>query len=281
MLCNTPSETHLLEHLRTRAACLRKHVLRICAEKGGCHVGGSLSIAEMVAALYFHFMNIDPDDPDKPDRDHFILSKGHCCPTLYAALAERGFFPVEDLMTYQDLDSLFAGHPMLKVPGVEVPTGSLGHGLGVGIGMAVAARADGMPSRVYILMGDGEQQEGSVWESAMAAAHHRVDNLIAIVDRNRLQSGGRTEEFMQIDPLAAKWRAFGWAAREIDGNDMAQVVDALSRIPFEKGKPSAIISNTVKGKGVSFIEDEIGSHYRGLTKEEYERAVREIEEGAE
>ncbi|MEW6357964.1 MAG: transketolase [Planctomycetota bacterium] len=268
-----------MQNLRTRAARLRRHIIRICAEKGGCHVGGSLSIAEVMAALFFHFLNVDPARPDDPNRDHFILSKGHCCPALYAALAERGFFPAEDLMTYQDMDSLFAGHPMLKVPGVEVPTGSLGHGLGVGIGMAVAARADGASSRVYVLMGDGELQEGSVWEAAMAAAHHGVDNLIAIVDRNRLQSGGRTDDFMSLDPLAEKWRAFGWAVREIGGNDMAQVVEAFSTIPFESAKPSAIISNTIKGKGVSFIEDTPGSHYRSLTKQEYERALREIEEG--
>jgi len=267
-----------IPELETKASDLRRLVLRLCAEKGGCHVGGSLSIVEMVAALYFQVMNVDPNRPDSPDRDHFILSKGHCCPTLYAALGERGFFPVEEIFTYQELDSRFAGHPMLQVPGVEVPTGSLGHGLGVGIGMAVAARADATPSRVFVLMGDGEQQEGSVWESAMAAAHHRLDNLIAIIDRNQLQSGGRTEDFMQLGPLADKWRAFGWAAEEIDGNDMAQVVDALSRLPFEAGKPSAIVSNTVKGRGVSFIENRPESHYRGLTQEQYREALKEMDE---
>jgi len=270
----------IIAELKSKALCLRRHVIRICSEAGGCHVGGSLSIAEVVAALYFHFLNVDPNDPERPDRDHFILSKGHCCPTLYAALGEREFFPVEQIMTYQSLDSIFAGHPMLMVPGVEVPTGSLGHGLGVGIGMAAAARADATGSRVFVLMGDGELQEGSVWEAAMAAAQHKLDNITAIVDRNRLQSSGRTEEFMRLDPLSEKWRAFGWAVAEIDGNDMAQVFDALSSIPLEKGKPTAVISNTVKGKGVSFIEDRPESHYRAMTKQEGERALREIEEGS-
>ncbi|MBM4045815.1 MAG: transketolase [Planctomycetes bacterium] len=269
------TEERVIEELRTTAALLRQHVVRICA-RGGCHVGGALSSADIVAALYFHVMKLDPKRPDWDGRDYFILSKGHSCPVLYAALAERGFFPVDELERYQEFESILAGHPTLLTPGVDVPTGSLGHGLSVGIGIALGCRAKGGGNRVFVLMGDGELQEGSVWEAAMAAPHLKLENLVGIIDRNKLQCFGPTEEMMALEPLADKWRNFGWAVRVIDGNDMPQVLDALTSVPAETGKPTLVLAETVKGKGVSFMEGQREWHYGKLTNEQEAAALAEI-----
>jgi transketolase len=241
-----------------------------------CHVGGALSAADLVAALYFHVMNVDPANPEKSDRDYFILSKGHGVLALYAALAERGFFPVETLKGFEQAGSVLAAHPTLKVPGVEVATGSLGHGLPIGMGIAVACRVEGAPNRVFVLMGDGEMQEGSVWEAALSAPRFGLDNLVAIVDQNRFQALGAVEQIVPVDPLADKWRSFRWTIIEIDGHDMKQVVDALEH-PQEPGQPTVIIAHTVKGKGVPCLENTPRAHYTQLTPEEAAEALQGLE----
>jgi transketolase len=219
-----------------------------------CHTGGALSIADIIAALYFHILNVDPKHPQWGGRDYFILSKGHTVPALDAALAMRGFFPEDVLTTHLELDSIISGHACAKTtPGIDTSTGSLGHGLSIGVGAALGIRMDEARNRVFVLLGDGELQEGSNWEAAMAAAHHRLDNLIAIVDRNWYQTG-RTEEMMRLEPLADKWKSFGWGVRTIDGHNMEEIVTALESVPYEPERPSVIIANTIKGKGVSFIQ---------------------------
>jgi transketolase len=244
------SRDELLADLREYARRIRMNVVRIAA-MSDCHTGGSLSIADLLAALYFHILRVDPQNPQWTERDHFILSKGHCVPALSSALAMRGFFSESELVRHLELDSLVSGHACARVtPGIDVSTGSLGHGLSIGVGAALGVRIDGAPSRVFVLLGDGELQEGSNWEAAMSAAHHKLDRLTAIVDRNMYQTGP-TEQMMALEPLADKWEAFGWSVRVIDGHDMAQIVDTLEALPFEPGKPSAIIAQTVKGQGVS------------------------------
>lgn len=243
----------VLEDLREIARRIRVHVVRIAAVSD-CHTGGSLSIAEVLAALYFHTMRVDPANPDWPERDYFVLSKGHCVPALDAALALRGFFAEEALVTHLEPGSFISGHACAWLtPGIDVSTGSLGHGLSVGVGLALGVRMDRAQNRVFVLLGDGELQEGSNWEAAMAAAHHGLDNLVAIVDRNKYQTGP-TEEMMALEPLAEKWQAFGWRVRVVNGHGMAQIVQALDSLPFEPGRPSVVIADTVKGKGVAAIE---------------------------
>ncbi|MGQ9851552.1 MAG: transketolase, partial [Aggregatilineaceae bacterium] len=211
-------------------------------------------------------------------RDRFVLSKGHGCAALYAVLAECGFFPLEWLDTFYQNGSRLPGHAThTHVPGIEVSTGSLGHGLSIACGMALAAKRDGKPYRVFALLSDGECDEGSTWEAVLFASHHRLDNLIAIVDYNKIQSLGRVEEVINLEPLAEKWRSFGWAVREIDGHDVLEIEDALSQVPFEAGRPSCVIAHTVKGKGVSFMEDKLLWHYRSPQGEEYEAALAELE----
>lgn len=247
-----------ISELTVRAQRMRRHILRMIAGAGSGHPGGSLSSVELVAALYFAVMRLDPERPGWPDRDRFVLSKGHAAPVLYAALAERGFFPVEELASLRRFGSRLQGHPdMTKTPGVDASTGSLGQGLSIAVGMALAARLDGSSRKVYCLLGDGELQEGQVWEAAMAAAHYGLGNLIACVDYNGVQLDGPLAQIMSIQPLAAKWQAFGWRAQEIDGHDMAAVLAALEEARTTHGPPSVIIARTVKGKGVSFME---GSH---------------------
>lgn len=239
-----------IAELEEKARRIRAHVVRI-AGMSDCHTGGSLSIADVLAGLYFHTLRVDPGNPGWEGRDYFILSKGHCVPALDAALAMRGFFPEAALTTHLQLDSIISGHACARVtPGIDVSTGSLGHGLSIGVGLALGVRMDGAGNRVFVMIGDGELQEGSNWEAAMAGAHHKLEGLVAIVDRNMYQTGP-TEEMMALEPLADKWRAFGWATRVIDGHDMAQIVETLDALPFEKGRPSAIVSRTVKGRGVS------------------------------
>jgi transketolase len=265
----------LVGELEREAVAIRRHIISVGREHV-CHVGGALSVTDIMTALYFHVLKVDPSDPSRQDRDYFILSKGHGTLALYAALAERGFIPAETLRTFEAKGGILAGHPTLKVPGVEVATGSLGHGLPIGMGIAVACRAEAAPSRVFVVMGDGELQEGSVWEAAMAAPRFELDNLTAIVDCNRFQAGGALDGIIPVEPLADKWRSFRWSVQEIDGNDMAQVVAALER-PAEVGRPTAIIARTVKGKGVPCIEDTPRAHYTRLTPEEADEALRHLE----
>jgi transketolase len=267
-----------LPALRERATLLRRHIVEMLAEAQSGHPGGSLSAVEIVAALYFGgFLRYDADDPEWADRDRFILSKGHGVPVQYAAMAEAGFFPVDELRTLRRIDSRLQGHPVLgSLPGIEASTGSLGQGLSIGLGMALAARIDGADRNVFVLLGDGECQEGQVWEAAMAAGHHRPANLIAIVDYNKFQLDGPIEEIIGLKPFAAKWDTMGWMVREIDGHDMNQVVDALAW-SLEQDGPACIVAHTVKGKGVSFMEGDNAYHGVAPSEEELAKALSEFD----
>lgn len=270
-------ETAVLEYLQERAKTMRRHIITMLGEAGSGHPGGSLSAADVVATLYFKVMKLDPQQPGWPERDRFVLSKGHAAPVLYAALAERGFFPVEELMTLRKLGSRLQGHPdMKKLPGVEMSTGSLGQGLSAANGMALAARLDGRDYRVYVLVGDGETQEGQVWEAAMAAAHYRLDHVIAFLDHNGLQIDGAIRDVMSPEPVADKWRAFGWDVQIIDGHDIRQILNAVEHAQQVTGRPSMIICETVKGKGVSFMENEAGWHGNAPKPDEVARALAEL-----
>jgi transketolase len=263
-------ERDTLDAVATR---IRSHVVDMCAGPEGGHLGGAFSCADVLAALYFSVLNVDPRRPDDPDRDRFLLSKGHAAVGLYATLAERGFFPVEELAGYGRPGSRLMGHPVRAVPGVEMPTGSLGHGLALGCGFALAARYAGRDSRSFVLLGDGELQEGSVWEAAIAAVSLRLDRLVAVVDRNGLQLTGATEGIAPMEPLADRWRGFGWAVRDVDGHDPAQLADQLDAAPWEPGKPSVLIARTVKGHGLPFLAGRSASHYVTLSPRNHARAV--------
>lgn len=242
------------------------------------HPGGELSAIDILATLYFAVLKVDPARPDWPERDRFVLSKGHAAAALYATLAEAGFIERDELATFMQPLSRLNGHPnRTKAPGVESNTGPLGHGLPVAVGCALGARMDGAPWRTFVLTGDGELQEGSNWEAAMAAAHFGLDNLTLIVDRNGLQQGDFTERTMRLDPLADKWRAFGWAVREVDGHDHAALLDAFAALPFAAGRPSCIIAHTHKGQGVSFMRDKAAWHHRIPSDAEYAQALEELE----
>lgn len=256
---------------------LRRDVITMLGAAGSGHPGGSLSAADIVAALFFRILNQNPKDPAWPDRDRFILSKGHAAPVLYAALAQRGFIPKEWLSRLRQIDSPLQGHPSVRdLPAVEASTGSLGQGLSIGLGMALAAKMDGKQYRVYVLLGDGESEEGQVWEAAMAAAHFGADNLTAILDMNGFQLDGPTAQIMNPMPQADKWRAFGWHVIEVDGHNMAQVVSALESAREVRGKPTIVIAATVKGKGVSFMENNNEYHGKAPTPEQVEAALREL-----
>lgn len=259
--------------LRRVALRVREHVLAMGAGPVGTHVGGSLSAADILVALYFHALRVRPAEPRWPDRDHFVLSKGHASAALYATLAERGFLDAGELASYALAGGRLLAHPTPKVPGVEFATGSLGHGLSLGVGLAVAARRAGRPNRSFVLLGDGELQEGSVWEAAMSAAHLGLDNLTAIVDRNRLQINGDTERRMRLEPLTDRWRGFGWAVAEVNGHDLAQLVAALDRVPVQAGRPTVLIADTVKGRGVRYLEGRKQCHYATLSRDLYQRAL--------
>jgi len=264
--------------LQSIANRVRRHIVTMLAEAGSGHPGGSLGAADIGVCLYFGVMRHDPANPNWPDRDRFILSKGHCCPLLYALLAESGYFPVDELMTLRKLGSRLQGHPSMKdTPGVEMSSGSLGQGLSFGNGAALAARLDGRPTRVYVLIGDGESQEGQVWEAAMASAHYKLDNVCAIIDWNGLQIDGPITDVMSPLPLADKWRAFRWNVIEVDGHDCEQVLSALHAAANHKGRPTAIIAKTIKGKGVSFMEDQVGWHGKAPSAEERDRALADLE----
>lgn len=268
-----------LQMLTTKAREIRKDIISMLAEAGSGHPGGSLSAADIVTALYFHEMNLDPVNPAWPERDRFVLSKGHGAPVLYAALAERGYFPKEKLMTLRKLGSILQGHPdMKKVPGVEISTGSLGQGLSAANGMALAGKLDGKDYRVYVLIGDGESQEGQIWEAGMFAAHYRLDNLVAFLDHNGLQIDGKITDVMSPEPLEEKWRAFGWHVEIIDGHNFEEIIAALERAKEIKDQPTMIIANTIKGKGVSFMENVAGWHGAAPKPEEAAQALRELEE---
>jgi len=263
--------------LKEQAKTIRRHIVAMVGEAGSGHPGGSLSAADIVTALYFEVMRVDPQRPDWPDRDRFVLSKGHAAPVLYAALAEKGYFPVEKLLTLRKLGSPLQGHPdMRKVPGVEMSTGSLGQGLSAALGMALAGRLDRCDYRVYALLGDGEIQEGQVWEAAMAAAHYKLDHIIAFLDYNGLQIDGPINQVMSPEPVADKWRAFGWAVQEIDGHDFGQILAAVSKAQQTKGRPNMIIAKTIKGKGVSFMENQVGWHGSAPKPEQVEQALAEL-----
>jgi len=266
----------LLRDLAERARRIRVEVVKMCAKSAG-HAGGAFSMADLTAALYFHILKVDPANPGWDGRDHFVLSKGHATPALHAALAMRGFFPMAELATSKQRGSRLSGHASTLVPGIDLSTGSMGHGLPVALGMALALKADRRPNRVFVVLGDGEMQEGSNWEAIMAAAHHKADNLTAIVDRNVYQACGPTEERLAIEPLDEKFRSFGWAARRIDGHDLGDVVGTLEGVPFEPGRPSAVVAQTVKGKGVSFLEA-THSHFAHLSPEQERAALRELGE---
>jgi len=265
--------------LRDRANAIRRQNLVMLNRAKLGHTGGDLSAADILATLYFAILRIDPKQPQAPDRDRFILSKGHCSGALYTTLAEAGFFSPDELDTFTQPLSRLNGHPnCTKVPGVETNTGPLGHGLPVAVGTALAAKMDGAAWRTFVLTGDGELQEGSNWEAAMAAAHYKLDNLIVIIDRNGLQQGDTTERTMHLEPLTDKWRAFGWSVCEVDGHEHAALLKILQSVPFEPGKPNCVIAHTHKGQGVSLIQDRVEwhHHYRVLTDEEMAAALQEL-----
>jgi transketolase len=261
------------------AVQIRRNVLRLMKAGRMGHIGGALSSVDILTGLYFKVMRVDPQNPNWQQRDRFVLSAGHKCLALYATLAEKGFFNHAILDTYGALCSRLGGHPdMYKVPGVETNTGALGHGLSIAGGMAMGLGMDSLDAKVYVIMGDGELAEGSNWEAAAAASHHRLDNLLVFVDRNRLQISGKTIDVMNYEPLDKRWRTFGWSVREIDGHDMRQIVENATDIPFEKNRPSLIIANTVKSKGLSFAENKVDYHYWKATDEDLVIAERELDD---
>jgi transketolase len=265
------------KQLREVADQIRRRDLVLIHQVGLGHIGGDLSVVDLLVTLYFSILRIDPNDPKAPGRDRFVLSKGHCSGAFYHVLAEAGFFATEELQSYIQPLSRLNGHPAnTKLPGVEASTGPLGHGLPIAVGMALAAKLGQEAWRTFVVTGDGELQEGSNWEAAMAASHFQLDNLTLIVDRNRLQQGDWTEKTMSLDPLATKWEAFGWAVREVDGHDFAAMLELFNSLPFEPGKPNAVIAHTHKGKGVSFIEDHPGWHHRVPTAAELTTALAEL-----
>lgn len=267
-----------VKELNLKAVYIRKSLLgMICEGKTG-HTGGALSSTDILVALFYYKMRHNPKDPKWEDRDRFLLSKGHSVEGYYCILADMGYFPEEELMTFSKFKSRLIGHPSTKVPGVEMNTGSLGHGLPIGTGMALAAKKLGKSCKIYVLMGDGEQAEGSVWEAGMAAANYKLDNLVAIIDRNRLQISGNTEDVMALDDLPAKWRAFGWEVTHAEGNDIASLCTVLDSTDEQNGKPHMIIADTTKGKGVSFMENVAKWHHGVPSGEQMAIACSELDE---
>ena len=265
--------------LKEIAGRIRRRDLQAVFEAGAGHIGGELSVIDLLTALYFGILNVDPKNPLDPDRDRFVLSKGHTACALYVTLAEAGFLSADEIDTFLQPHSRLNGHPnCTKVPGVETSTGPLGHGLPVGVGMATAAKMDGSSRRTFVLTGDGEMQEGSNWEAVMAAAQFGLDNLTLIIDHNRLQQGARLVETNDLAPLSPKLEAFGWTVREIDGHDMEAILNALSSEARVPGKPTCVVAHTNKGKGISFMQDRVEWHHKVPDREQYEQAQRELEE---
>ncbi len=267
-----------LDELREKAKQLRLDSLRLIMQAGSGHPGGSFSAAEIMTVLYYHHMKYDPKNPQKKDRDRFILSKGHCTPILYSVFADVGYFPKDELKTYRRLGRL-TGHPNPKLPGVEIASGSLGQGLSVGHGMALAAKLDKLDYNVYVVLGDGELQEGSVWEAAMSAGHRKTNNLIAVVDNNRVAQDNITADLKVVEPIDRKFEDMGWHVQRVDGHDIPQLIDALEAAVNEVAMPSVIIADTIKGKGVSFMEGNPAFHGKAPSQEQYEKAVEEITNG--
>lgn len=268
---------NLQDRLQKTAKQIRRDVLEMTTQAGSGHPGGSLSAADIIVALYFHKMRHNPKKPDWPDRDRFVLSKGHCCPVLYAALARAGYFSADKLKTLRKLGSMLQGHPDMKsTPGVEMSTGSLGQGLSVANGIALAGRLDKKSYNVYCMIGCGESQEGQIWEAAMTAAHYKLGNLIGIQDYNKLQIDGSIDSVKCIEPIKEKWKAFGWHVIEIDGHDFDEILAALDEADKVKGKPVMIVANTVKGKGVSFMENKAEWHGKSLNEEQLKKALEEL-----
>ena len=266
-----------VKELERMAAVIRCDIIDMICTAAAGHPGGSLSAADVVTALYFRVMRIDPENPDWPDRDRFILSKGHACPVWYAALAERGYFDKSHLKTLRQMGSILQGHPdMRKTPGIDMTTGSLGHGLSAGLGMALSGKLRQKDYHVFVIIGDGESQEGSIWEASMAAPNFKLDNLTAILDYNHLQNDYSVDDIMPIHPAVDKWQAFGWHVIDIDGHDMAQVVQALEEAKSHQGVPTMIVANTVKGKGVSYMENVCEWHGRAPCQEEADQALEEL-----
>jgi transketolase len=266
-----------IEELEAMAVTIRCDIIEMIATANAGHPGGSLSAADVVTALYFRVMRIDPKNLDWPDRDRFILSKGHACPVWYAALAERGYFDKSHLKTLRQMNSILQGHPdMKRTPGIDMTAGSLGHGLSAGVGIALSGKLRKKDYHVWVVVGDGESQEGSVWEAAMASAKWKLDNLTAILDHNNLQNDDCVADEMPIEPVADKWRAFGWHVIEIDGHNMKEIVEALEGAKTFKGMPTIIIARTIKGKGVSFMENVVDWHGKAPCREEAEQALEEI-----
>ncbi len=270
-------KTQNVEELQAIARTTRRQIIEmITAAKSG-HPGGSLSAVEILVTLFFDVMNHDPSNPKWPDRDHVILSKGHACPVLYSVMAQTGYTPVDELKNLRKLGSIYQGHPDIRfLPALEASTGSLGQGLSVGIGMALADRLDGHPSRTYVILGDGEVQEGQIWEAAMFAPFHKVDNLVCIVDYNKIQLDGFVKDILDLEPLAEKWRAFNWHVIELDGHSIPALQKAFAEAAATKGKPTCIVANTIKGKGVSFMENNPKYHGVAPTEQEKELALQEI-----
>lgn len=256
---------------------MRRAAVEMITEAGSGHPGGSLSVAEILVTLFFDTLRHDPANPQWAERDRFILSKGHCCPMLYAVMAECGYCPKDELKTLRKLGSKYQGHPDVRfLPALEASTGSLGQGLSIGLGMALAAKLDGSPARTYVVLGDGEIQEGQIWEAAMFAAFQRMDNIVAVVDYNKIQLDGFVKDILDLEPLADKWRSFGWHVIELDGHDIPALQQAFAEAAGTKGRPTVILANTVKGKGVSFMENNPKFHGAAPSRAEFEQAMREL-----
>lgn len=267
----------LIQKVRDKVQYNKRKIVDVLHKTGGGHYGGSLSSAEIITTLYEVILNIDSRDPQMEGRDFFILSKGHCNAVLSTVLATRGFFDEADLYNFNKMGSSIGMHPTSGIPGIEISTGSLGHGLSIGVGIAAALKADGKESKVYVLCGDGELHEGQIWEAVMAAYTFKLDNLVAIVDRNKLSMDGPTESVtISLDPLIDKWKAFNWASVEVDGHDIEELIETFNTTPFEKNKPSAIIANTIKGKGVDFMENAPEWHYNVMTDDLYHKAINQL-----
>lgn len=267
-----------IKELKKHALSVRKNIIEAVFSAASGHPGGSLSAADILTALYFEEMRIDPRNPKWEDRDRFVLSKGHCTPGLYGVLAERGFLPAKDLVTFRKADSYLEGHPNMQyVPGVDMSTGSLGQGISAAVGMALAGKLDKKDYRVYAMLGDGELQEGQVWEATMAAAHYGLDNLTAFLDYNGLQIDGKISDVMSPEPVTDKFAAFGWNVLVIDGHDFEQIMEAVSKAKENKGKPTIIVAKTFKGKGVSFMENQAGWHGSAPNKEQRDQAIAELD----